>query len=48
MSPAYITAVTNNLPQAQIVFDHFRLVELFKDQLSKQRRELYNHDLENR
>jgi len=46
MSPAYIAAVTENLPQAQIVFDHFHIVKLLNDQLSKLRRELYNHETE--
>ena len=40
MSPAYITAVSTNLPEAVIVFDHFHLVKLFNDKLSKLRREL--------
>jgi len=44
MSPAYITAVTENIPEAQIVFDHFHIVKLLNDQLSKLRRELYKHE----
>lgn len=46
MSPAYISAVINNLPQAKIVFDHFHVVKLFNDTLSNLRRELYNHETE--
>jgi len=40
MSPAYISAVSTNLPEAVIVFDHFHLVKLFNDKLSKLHREL--------
>ena len=46
MSPAYISAVTNNLPQTQIVFDHFHVVKLLNDELSNLRRELYNQETE--
>jgi len=42
MSPAYIRAVTNNLPNAVIVFDHFYVVKLFNDQLAQFRRSLQN------
>ena len=38
MSPAYISAVTNNLPDAIIVFDHFHVIKLFNDRLSDLRR----------
>jgi transposase len=41
MSPAYIQAVQENLPQAVLVFDHFHVVKLFNDRLSEFRRELY-------
>ena len=41
MSPAYIQAVTQHLPKAAIVFDHFHLVKLFNEKLSDLRRELY-------
>jgi len=41
MSPAYIHAVTKNLPKAAIVFDHFHIVKLFNEKLSDLRRELY-------
>jgi len=46
MSPAYISAVINNLPQAQIVFDHFHVVKLLNDELSHLRRDLYNQETE--
>jgi transposase len=46
MSPAYISAVMTNLPQAQIVFDHFHVVKLLNDELSNLRRELYNQETE--
>jgi transposase len=41
MSPAYISAVTENLPEATIVFDHFHVIKLFNDRLSEFRRQLY-------
>lgn len=41
MSPAYIRAVSDNLPKATIVFDHFHVIKLFNDKLSKLRRSLY-------
>lgn len=40
MSPAYIKAVTKNLPEATIVFDHFHVVKLFNDRLAEFRRSL--------
>jgi transposase len=40
MSPAYIKAVTRNLPRATHVFDHFHVVKLFNDRLSQLRREV--------
>jgi len=42
MSPAYIKAVTENLPKAQIVFDHFHVIKLFNEKLSVFRRMLFN------
>ena len=42
MSEAYIKAVTEQLPKAQIVFDHFHIVKLFNEKLSDLRRELYH------
>ena len=41
MSPAYIFAVRENLPNAIHVFDHFHVVKLFNDRLSDFRRELH-------
>ena len=40
MSPAYIFAIHENLPNAIHVFDHFHVVKLFNDRLSDFRREL--------
>ena len=40
MSPAYITAVTEHLPKATIVFDHFHLIKLLNDKLAALRRDL--------
>lgn len=40
MSPAYIRAVKDNLPEAKIVFDHFHIIKMFNDKLSDFRREL--------
>ncbi len=42
MSPAYIRALTDNLPQAAIVFDRFHIIKLFNEKLSKFRRALYH------
>jgi transposase len=41
MSKAYIKAVSEWLPKAQIVFDHFHIIKLFNEKLSDLRRELY-------
>lgn len=46
MSPAYISAVATNIPEAQIVFDHFHVVKLLNDELSNLRRDLYNQETE--
>jgi transposase len=42
MSPAYIQAVSDNLKNAAIVFDHFHIVKLLNDKLSVLRRLIYN------
>ena len=42
MSPAYISAVTEKLPEAAIVFDHFHVIKLYNDRLSEFRRQLYH------
>lgn len=41
LSPAYTKAVTENLPEADLVYDRFHLVKLFNEKLSDFRRELY-------
>jgi transposase len=41
MSPAYIEAVTEHLPEATLVFDRFHVMKLFNDKLSDLRHELY-------
>ena len=41
MSPAYISAVADNLPKATIVFDHFHIIKLFNEKLSDLRRNIY-------
>ena len=41
MWPAFIEAVTINLPNAKIVFDHFHIAKMFNEKLSELRRELY-------
>jgi len=45
MSPAYIGAVLENLPDAAIVFDHFHVIKLYNEKLSDFRRALY-HEVE--
>jgi transposase len=42
MSAAYIAAVTEHLPKAVIVFDHFHVIKLFNERLSDLRRDLYH------
>lgn len=46
MSPAFISAVVTNLPNAQIVFDHFHVVKMMNDSISKLRRDLYRQETE--
>lgn len=41
MSQAYISAVTANLPNATIVFDHFHVIKLMNEKLTELRRSLY-------
>jgi transposase len=43
MSPAYISAVMENLPTAAIVFDHFHVIKMYNEKLSNFRRCLYQH-----
>lgn len=42
MSKAYISAVTEDLPAATILFDHFHVIKLFNDKLQEFRRQLFN------
>jgi transposase len=46
MSPAYISAVSGNLPNARIVFDRFHLVKLCNEMLTKLRRALFTEATE--
>lgn len=41
MSQAYISAVSSNLPQTSIVFDHFHVIKLMNEKLTELRRDLY-------
>ena len=41
MSAAYFNAVTSHLPKAVIVFDHFHVIKLMNEKLTKLRRDLY-------
>jgi transposase len=41
MSPAYIAAVIENLPQARLVFDRFHVMKLLNEKLTELRRELF-------
>lgn len=41
MSPAYISAVRNNLPHARLVFDRFHVMKLLNEKLTELRRQLY-------
>jgi transposase len=38
MGPAYIKAVRENLPEATLVFDHFHVIKLYNEKLTKLRR----------
>ncbi|KKL13663.1 hypothetical protein LCGC14_2523510 [marine sediment metagenome] len=41
MSPSYIAAVLENLPESTIVFDHFHVIKLYNDKLSELRRAIH-------
>ena len=41
MSAAYTKAVTENLPKALLVYDHFHVIKLYNEKLSDLRKELY-------
>lgn len=47
MSAAYFQAVSENLPQAAIVFDWFHIVKLLNDKLSQLRRDLQREATDN-
>ena len=42
LSQAYISALTENLPNAKLVFDHFHVVKLMNEQLTDLRRKLFH------
>ena len=44
LSPAFIAAVTTNLPEATLVFDHFHVVKLMNDALDEIRRGIYREE----
>jgi transposase len=46
MSPAYISAVKNHLPEATLVFDHFHVIKLYNEKLSDLRREVHREATE--
>jgi transposase len=46
MWPAYIEAVSSNLPQAAIVYDRFHITRILNDHLSNIRRELYREEID--
>ena len=46
MSPAYISAVRNNLSQTSIVFDRFHVMKLFNDKSAQLRREMFREATE--
>jgi transposase len=41
MAPAYIDAVTTNLPNTAIVFDHFHVIKYYNEKLSELRRKVH-------
>lgn len=43
LSPAFISAVRENLPKADLVFDPFHVMKLMNDKLDQLRRELWNN-----
>jgi len=46
MSPAHISAVIEDLPDASIVFDHFHIIKLFNDKLSNLRHKLFRETMD--
>ena len=45
LSAAFISAVRRNLPEAQLVFDHFHVKKIINDKVDKLRRSLYHSKL---
>ena len=45
LSAAFISAVRKNLPEAQLVFDHFHVKKIINDKVDKLRRSLYHSNL---
>jgi transposase len=41
MSQSYVSAVSQHLPKATIVFDHFHVIKMYNEKLSELRRDLY-------
>jgi transposase len=48
MSPAYLSAVQQNLPRAAVVYDRFHVVKLMNEKLTELRRELYREAVDKR
>ena len=44
LSPAFISSVTTNAPEATLVFDHFHVVKLMNDALDDIRRSVYREE----
>jgi transposase len=42
MSAAFTKAIRENLPKAKLVYDHFHVIKLYNEKLSKFRRKLFN------
>ncbi|SFJ08880.1 transposase [Nitrosomonas sp. Nm34] len=40
MGPAYLRAVQSHIPEATLVFDHFHVIKLFNEKLTKLCRDL--------
>jgi transposase len=40
MGPAYLRAIQSHIPEATLVFDHFHVIKLFNEKLTKLRRDL--------
>lgn len=44
LSPAFVSAVMKNIPEATLVFDHFHVVKLMNETLDKIRRSVYRDE----